>query len=155
MTHLNATFVVIATDGTDCYFGLTENGETAVGNYDTRLFCVESLLRYEAKFAADRPLIVVIGKNKNRATAGEVFLEGFALATVRAALAKLPDTSPVPGSSRSTPSAYYTPRVTALPLPWAPQSTPRSARVRALLEELSTGDEGFALVPKGLTHVAG
>jgi len=157
MTHNQATFIVVSTDGDTALFGLSENGEHAVGNYDTRLDAIANMVSYEARFSMDRPLIVVVGKNKPRATAGEVFLEGFLRDVSREAIAKLPETAPVfvAGLRRKYATRYYSPRVVSLPLPWATKSTPRSARVRSLLDELAFGDEGLALVPKGLTHVAG
>jgi len=154
MTHHNATFIVVSTDGENVFLGLSENGEHAVGNYDTRLDAVANMVSYEAKFSMDRPLIVVVGKNKPRATAGEVFLEAFAIDLVRASVASLPDTHVgVAGRPLQLAPSYYTPRVASLPLPWATKSTPRKARVRSLLADLAFGDDGLALIPKGLTNV--
>jgi len=155
MTHNQATFIVVSTDGENVFLGLSENGEHAVGNYDTRLDAVANMVSYEAQFSMDRPLVVVIGKNKTRATAGEKFLEDFARDIARKAAAKLPETAPVyvAGSRKQYSTRYYSPRVVSLPLPWATKSTPRKARVRSLLADLAFGDDGLALIPKGLTNV--
>ena len=157
MTHHNATFVAVATDGSSLFFGLSENGETAVGNYDTRLDAVTNMLRHETKssFAAERPLIVVIGKNKTRATAGEKFLEDFARFVVRDTIASLPESNLVriAGKLVSVPSEYYTPRVTSRYLPWEHRTPASVSRVRALLQELSTTEVGLDLVPLRKTYV--
>jgi len=155
MTHLTTTFIVISTNGEGVFFGLAENGEVAAGNYDTRLDAVQGMLAYEAKLAADRPLVVVIGKNTPRATTGEKFLEDFSRQVVRAAVAKLPETSPVyvAGSAGSVRNSFYSPRVCSLPLPWATKKTSRIARVRSLLSSLATGEDGLALIPKARTYV--
>lgn len=155
MTHNQATFITIATDGEAVFFGLSENGDIGVGDFGDRLEAVANMIAYEATFALERPLVVVIGKDKTRATAGEKFLEDFARDIVRRAIAKLPETAPVfvAGALTYYPTAYYSPRVVSAPLPWATKSTPRKERVRSLLTELAFGDEGLALLPRGLTHV--
>lgn len=157
MTHLNATFIVIATDGENAYFGLSENGESAVDNYAVRLDAISSLLRYEVRecIVADRPLVVVVGKNKPRATAGEVFLKDFALAVVRKAVAEIPAELHVfiGGEALLAVDPYYAPRVTSIDLPWATKSSPMRNRICSLLDGLSSGDEGIVLLPARQTYV--
>jgi hypothetical protein len=154
-THHAATFIVLALDGDDILLGLSENAATAVGNFADKRDSVENILSYEAKLSADRPLVVVIGKNKTRATAGEKDLESFARDIVRTSIEELPADLhiEVAGQSREIANAYYAPRVESLPLPWATKSTPAKARVRSLLDSLSFTDEGLDLIPKGLTYV--
>lgn len=159
MTHLNASFLVASTDGETLAVGLSENGENVVVNYGTRLDSFANVITTAVltSIENDTPLIVLVGKNKNRATAGEVFLEGFALDIVRAAVAGVPSDLPtsIAGQRASTPNAYYHPRVAATALPWATKGTPVMERVRRLLVLLSQGDEGLSFIPKGRTHVAG
>lgn len=154
MTHHNATFIGIATDGDAAYLGLSENGTTAVGCF-LHLDNVADILRREAALAATRPLIVAIGKHRPRATAGEKFLFSFALDIVRKTVASLPELSEVliAGEWQRTPASYYHPRVTSMPLPWAVRNTPKGERLHLLLDDLALGDAGLDLIPKGLTYV--
>jgi hypothetical protein len=157
MTHLNATFIALATDGANAIGGISENGEVSVHGGALSLRAITNLLKSEVLgcIETDRPLVVVVAKNKSRATAGEKFLEDFALAIVRASIDKLPSAllSSVAGSVVQVEHLYFKPRVTSSPLPWATKSTTLVSRLHSLLVELSTGDEGLALIPKGRTHV--
>ena len=79
-THHNATFIALATDGEDCIVGIAENGESALGTFTSLEWVARHISQNVVEcIDADRPLIVVVGKNKTRATAGEVFeLDGVA-----------------------------------------------------------------------------
>jgi GAF domain-containing protein len=157
MTHLNATFLALTTDGTTAIGGIAENGDVSVHGGALSLRAIANLVSREVAecIEADRPLIVVIGKNKTRATAGEKFLELFALDIVRASLGKLSTTFIVGIAGRpvTIENSYLHPRVASSPLPWATKGTSLTVRMNSLLVELSTGDEGLALIPKGRTHV--
>lgn len=156
MTHHNATFIALATDGEDCIVGIAENGEAALGTFDSLEWVARHIARNVAEcIDADRPLIVVVGKNSTRATAGEVFLEAFALDIVRVALGKIPETTIgfLAGTPVEHANIYYHPRVTSTPLAWATKSTPVGKRVHRLLDELAFTDLGLQFVPQGKTHV--
>jgi hypothetical protein len=155
-THNNATFLVLSTDGEDAIVGLTENGEMALGTFDR----FEWVARHIASSVlssldADIPLIIVVGKNKMRATAGEVFLEKLATAIVRAELAKLPEslTGYLAGTPIQITNSFFAPRVLSLALDWAPKSVALGTRVHRLLNELAFSEKGLDLLPKGRTHV--
>ena len=160
MTHHNAAFIAIATEGDDLVAGLAENGETSVLSFGSveggALDAIARLIHAQVltSLDLDRPLVVVVGKNKNRATAGEAFLEGFARAVVRRALRPLPVflVAVVAGSYTRVLGRYYTPQVTAAPLKWATRSTATISRVRSFLDSLATTDDGLALIPRGYTY---
>jgi hypothetical protein len=157
-THNHATFVVLATDGDDLIIGLTENGEAALGTFD-RFEWVDRHLTSTIRecIDGDRPLVIVIGKNKTRATAGEVFLEKLARAIVRREIPKYPDANPVYIAGRRTEyvESYLHPRVISTPLAWAPKSVALGTRVHRFLDELAFTETGSNLLPNGETYYVG
>lgn len=153
MTHHNATFLVLATDAV----GISENGLASALPCGDPLFTAGNLIRSQVAECvdADRPLIVVVAKNKPRATAVEVSLYSSARDIVREAIEKLPETLhiSVQGEASTIINTYVAPRVVSLPLPWATKNTVTQDRVLTLLQSLAFGDEGLELLPQGRTHV--
>jgi hypothetical protein len=159
MTHHNATFFALSTEGEELFVGISGNGETSTysfGEYGTALTILAPLIRREVREGVDahRPLIVVIGKNRGRATSAEGVLLKFALKSIREVLDTLPVylVADFAGEVEDVAAEYYSPRVASLPLPWAKVGTPTCERVNALLESLSATEEGLALLPKGYTY---
>lgn len=153
--HHNATFIALATDGEGCVVGISEHGGAATRTLDSLDHVFALIVQNVAECVdADRPLIVVVGKNKTRATAGEVFLEAFALDIVRSTIDALPEDTFVyaGGCAVSVQNTYFHPRVVSTPLVWATKSTPIEKRLGILLDELAFTDFGVQYIPQGRTH---
>jgi len=156
-THLDATFVALATDGADTYVALAQNGERATPRVEA-LDPIYHLLRQEvlASIDADRPLVVVIHRTAWRySTDGEEFLLTFAQSVVDEVLATPPETLPVyvGGVRDEFRNGYYHPRVVLGESHYFARKVSFRNRVEAVLVALTTTDAGLALVPKRRTYV--